>query len=169
MGSLSRTQSSTLSSMLSVSHPSFPHQHPQSQGESFPSMGPRSTQGPYQPGAPFTLGPIHPPPRGHIFPHDPYGSTSRMHHQQHHQYQQQQQQQQQFQEPPQPQPPVQAGHFPHPHSYSHLQGEPFAMMVRANQMVDVLTEENRMLRQEMEACREKVTKLHKVTCTGEKL
>ncbi|XP_031159569.1 angiomotin isoform X2 [Sander lucioperca] len=162
MGSLSRTQSSTLSSMLSVSHPSFPHQHPQSQGESFPSMGPRSTQGPYQPGAPFTLGPIHPPPRGHIFPHDPYGSTSRMHHQQHHQYQQQQQQQQQFQEPPQPQPPVQAGHFPHPHSYSHLQGEPFAMMVRANQMVDVLTEENRMLRQEMEACREKVTKLHKL-------
>lgn len=32
-------------------------------------------------------------------------------------------------------------------------------------MVDVLTEENRMLRQEMEACREKVTKLHKVTST----
>ncbi|XP_032367791.1 angiomotin isoform X2 [Etheostoma spectabile] len=173
MGSLSRTQSSTLSSMLSVSHPSFPHQHPQSQGESFPSMGPRSTQAPssYQPGAPFTLGPIHPPPRGPVFPHDPYGSTSRMHHQQHHQYQQQQQQQhqhqqhhqlQQFQEPPQPQSPVQAGHFPHPHSFSHLQGEPFAMMVRAHQMVDVLTEENRILRQEMETCREKVTKLHKL-------
>ncbi|XP_034745874.1 angiomotin isoform X2 [Etheostoma cragini] len=167
MGSLSRTQSSTLSSMLSVSHPSFPHQQPQ--GESFPSMGPRNTQAPssYQPGAPFTLGPIHPPPRGPIFPHDPYGSTSRMHHQQHHQYQQQQQQQQQqhlqhFQEPPQPQTPVQAGHFLHPHSFSHLQGEPFSMMVRAHQMGDVLTEENRILRQEMEICREKVTKLHKL-------
>uniref|UniRef100_A0A1A8LV61 Angiomotin n=3 Tax=Nothobranchius TaxID=28779 RepID=A0A1A8LV61_9TELE len=36
------------------------------------------------------------------------------------------------------------------------------MMSRAQQMVDVLTEENRMLRQEMEACREKVTKLHKL-------
>uniref|UniRef100_A0A3B4USD9 Angiomotin n=1 Tax=Seriola dumerili TaxID=41447 RepID=A0A3B4USD9_SERDU len=95
----------------------------------------------------------------HSFPHQ-------MHHQQqHHQYQQQQQQQQQqLQGPasPQLQQPVQAGHFPHPHSYSHLQGEPFAMMARAHQMVDVLTEENRMLRQEMEACREKVTKLHKL-------
>ena len=39
------------------------------------------------------------------------------------------------------------------------------MMVRAHQMVDVLTEDNRMLRQEMESCREKVTKLHKVTKT----
>ncbi|KAM9348296.1 angiomotin [Symphorus nematophorus] len=165
VGSLSRTQSSILSNMLSASHsshPSFPHQHPQSQGELFPSSGPRSPQGPssHQAGEPFTQGPIH-PPRGHGFPHDPYGSTPRMHHQQ---QQHQQQQQQQFQGPPpshsQPQPPVQAGHFPHPHSYS--QGEPFAMMARAHQMVDVLTEENRMLRQEMEACREKVTKLHKL-------
>uniref|UniRef100_A0A672YQ84 Angiomotin n=1 Tax=Sphaeramia orbicularis TaxID=375764 RepID=A0A672YQ84_9TELE len=127
VGSLSRAQSSTLSSMLSASHsshPSFPHQHPQGQIE--------------------------------------------MHHhqqQQQHQYQQQQQQQQQqFQGPPPPQPqlPVQTGHFPHPHSYSNLQGESFAMMARAHQMVDVLTEENRMLRQEMEVCREKVTKLHKL-------
>lgn len=36
------------------------------------------------------------------------------------------------------------------------------MMARAQQMVDTLTDENRMLRQEMESCREKVTKLHKV-------
>ncbi|XP_037544086.1 angiomotin isoform X2 [Nematolebias whitei] len=36
------------------------------------------------------------------------------------------------------------------------------MMSRTQHMVDVLTEENRMLRQEMEACREKVTKLHKL-------
>ncbi|XP_045896151.1 angiomotin isoform X2 [Micropterus dolomieu] len=183
VGSLSRTQSSTLSSMLSPSHsshPSFPHQQPHNQGEPFPSMGPRNTQGPgsHQASEPFTLGPIHPtPPRGHGFPHDPYGSTPRMHHQQqqqqqqqqqhhhhHHQYQQQQQQQQQYQGPPHPhlQPPVQVGHFPHPHSYSHMQGEPFAMMARAHQMADVLAEENRMLRQEMEACREKVTKLHKL-------
>ncbi|XP_023260457.1 angiomotin-like isoform X1 [Seriola lalandi dorsalis] len=168
VGSLSRAQSSTLSSMLSASH-SFPHQHPQSQGEPFPSMGPRSPQSPgsHHTGEPFTLGPIHPPlQRGHGFAYDPYGSTPRMHHQQqHHQYQQQQQQQQQqLQGPasPQLQQPVQAGHFPHPHSYSQLQGEPFAMMARAHQMVDVLTEENRMLRQEMDACREKVTKLHKL-------
>uniref|UniRef100_A0A671XQK6 Angiomotin n=1 Tax=Sparus aurata TaxID=8175 RepID=A0A671XQK6_SPAAU len=41
-------------------------------------------------------------------------------------------------------------------------GEHFVMMTRAHQMVDVLTEENRMLRQEIEACREKVNKLHKL-------
>ena len=187
MGSLSRTQSSILSSMLSASHsshsshpshPSFPQQYPMTQGDSTPSMRPRSPQssGSHPPGESFNPGSIH-PPRGHGFPHDPYGSTPRIHHhhhqqqqhqqqQQHHQYQlQQQQQQQQFQAPPppQPQPPVQAGHFPNPHAYSHLQGEHFAMMTRAHQMVDVLTEENRMLRQEIEACREKVNKLHKVT------
>uniref|UniRef100_A0A667ZM23 Angiomotin n=1 Tax=Myripristis murdjan TaxID=586833 RepID=A0A667ZM23_9TELE len=154
VGSLSRAQSSTLSSLLSASHsshPSFPHQHPQSQVEPYPSMGPRSPQGPtsHQLGEPFAPGPIHPQlQRGHGFPHDPYGSTSRMHHQQqqqqHHQLQQQQQQQLQGPPPPQLQPP------------------PFAMMARAHQMVDMLTEENKMLRQEMEVCREKVTKLHKL-------
>uniref|UniRef100_A0A665TFC0 Angiomotin n=1 Tax=Echeneis naucrates TaxID=173247 RepID=A0A665TFC0_ECHNA len=74
------------------------------------------------------------------------------------------QQQQPLQGPtsPQLQQPVQAGHFPQLHTYSHLHGEPFAMMARAHQMVDVLTEENRMLRQEMDACRDKVTKLHKL-------
>ncbi|XP_070699719.1 angiomotin [Pempheris klunzingeri] len=177
VGSLSRTQSSILSSMLSASHsshPSFPHQHPQNQGEPYPTMGCRSPQGPssHQAGEPFNLSPIH-PSRGHGFPPDPYGSTSRMHQQQqHHQYQlqhqqqqhQQHQQHQQFHgpQPPQPQPLGQVGHFPHPPSYSHLQGEPFASMARAHQMVDVLTEENRMLRQEMEVCREKVSKLHKL-------
>ncbi|XP_076606360.1 angiomotin isoform X1 [Chaetodon auriga] len=167
VGSLSRTQSSILSSMLSASHsshPSFPHQHPPSQGEPFPSMGPRSPQGPssHQASEPFSPGPIH-LQRGHGYPHDSYGSTPRMHHQQqqHHQYQQQQQQHQTLGPPP-PQPPAQTGHFPHPHSYSHMQGEPFAMMACAHQRVDVLTEENRMLRQEMESCREKVSKLHKL-------
>ncbi|KAM7374971.1 hypothetical protein PAMP_007594 [Pampus punctatissimus] len=165
VGSLSRAQSSTLSSILSASHsshPSFPNQHPHSQGDPFPSMGPRSPQGPgsHHVVENFNVGTIHQTQqRGHGFPHDPYGSTPKMHHQQHHQYQQQQ-----FQgpAPPQPQPPVLAGHFSHPQSFSHLQGEPFLMMTRAHQMVDVLTEENRMLRQEMEVCREKVTKLHKL-------
>uniref|UniRef100_UPI0037E921C1 angiomotin n=1 Tax=Semicossyphus pulcher TaxID=241346 RepID=UPI0037E921C1 len=174
VGSLSRAQSSTLSSMLSAnhsSHPSFPHQHPHSQGEPFPSMGPRSMQGPgpHHAGESYTLGSIHPiPNRGHALAHDPYGSTPRMHQYQQQQHQQHQYQQQQHQQqfagpqPPMLQPPVQATHFPHPHSYSHPQGEPFAMMARAHQMVEVLTEENRILRQEMETCREKVTKLHKL-------
>jgi len=146
------------------SHSSFPHQHPQSQGEPFPGMGLHSSQSPssHQGGEPFTLGPIHSThPRTIGLPHDPYGSTPRMHHQ--YQQQQQQQQQQQFQGPPQSQTPVQAGHFSHPYSFYHLQREPVSMMVRAHQMIDVLKEENRMLRQEMEACREKVTKLHKVS------
>uniref|UniRef100_A0A669EIC8 Angiomotin n=1 Tax=Oreochromis niloticus TaxID=8128 RepID=A0A669EIC8_ORENI len=91
------------------------------------------------------------------------------HHQQqpphlyHHQQQQHQQQQQPpFQGPSQPQLSVHSGPYPLSQSYTHLQGEPFAMMARAQQMVDTLTDENRMLRQEMESCREKVTKLHKL-------
>lgn len=165
VGSLSRAQSSTLSSMLSASHsshPSFPHQQPQSQGEHLHIMGPRSPQGSQQGMEPVTSGLLHlVPQKGPTFPPDPYGSTPRLHHQQqlHHPCQQQQH----FQGPPQSQLSVQAGHFPLPHPYAHVQGEPYAMMARAQQMVDVLTEENRMLRQEMDACREKVTKLHKVT------
>ncbi|XP_068600801.1 angiomotin [Brachionichthys hirsutus] len=163
VGSLSRTQSSILSSMLGSQsiHPSFPHQHPQSQGEHFYGTGPRISHGPSS----HQVGELINPPRGQCFPLDPYGSNPRIHHyqqqQQQHQYQQQQQQ---FQGTPnsQPQLVVQAGHFPHPHSYSHLQGEPHAVMTRAHQMVDMLSEENRLLRQEMETCREKVTKLHKL-------
>uniref|UniRef100_H2T4X4 Angiomotin n=1 Tax=Takifugu rubripes TaxID=31033 RepID=H2T4X4_TAKRU len=56
--------------------------------------------------------------------------------------------------------PVQAVQYPH--GCSHLQGESFAVMAYAHQMVDMLTEENRILRQEMEVCRDKVTKLHKL-------
>ncbi|KAM3601679.1 uncharacterized protein V6R79_016636 [Siganus canaliculatus] len=151
MGSLSRTQSSVLSSMhnTSSSHSSFPRQH--SHREPFSSLGPRSLQGvgSHQAGERFTLGTIH-TSRGQGYFHDPYGSTPRM-------------DQQQIAHPgpsvPQPQPVVQAGHVLHPHSYSHPQGEPF---VHAHQMLDVLMEENRMLRQEMEVCRDKVTKLHKL-------
>ncbi|CAG5870148.1 unnamed protein product [Menidia menidia] len=166
VGSLSRAQSSTLSSILSashISHPSFPHQQSQCQGEHFP-MGPRS---PHGTGSHHMSEPLHQTPqRAHAFPSDPYGSAPRLHHHHHHQqlHHPCQQQQQQFQGPPPPQPQlsVQAGHFPLPQSLPHLHGEPYAIMARAQQMVDVLTEENRMLRQEMEACREKVTKLHKL-------
>uniref|UniRef100_A0A3Q3WHJ4 Angiomotin C-terminal domain-containing protein n=1 Tax=Mola mola TaxID=94237 RepID=A0A3Q3WHJ4_MOLML len=160
VGSLTRTQSSVISGVLSATKSCHPHQHPQSQVDLLSSTGPRSPQGPnsHQGGEPIISGPI-PLQRVHVFPHDPYGSTPRMHQ---HQYQQQTQPQQVQGPPPQPQLPVQAGHFPHPHSYSHLQGEPFAVMKHSHQMVNMLIEENRILRQEMEACREKVTKLHKL-------
>lgn len=144
--------------MLSASQSSYHHQQSQNQGEMLPSMGPRCSQGPssQQVSEPVISAPIH-LPRVHGFSHDPYGSTSRMHLHQHQQYQQQLQPQQ-FQGPlpQQSQMQVQAEHFPHP------QGEPIAVMMQAHQLVDMLTEENRILRQEMEVCREKVTKLHKV-------
>lgn len=121
-------------------------------------MGPRSPHGTgsHQVGELFSSGLCQPPPhRGGGLPHDPYGSTGRM---QHHVYQQQ------FpgNTPPPGQLPVPGTHFPLPHPYTHLQGEPFTMMARAHQMVDALTEENRALKQEVEACRDKVAKLHKL-------
>ncbi|XP_029028670.1 angiomotin isoform X2 [Betta splendens] len=166
MGSLSRTQSSALSTVLSTSHsshPSLPQQQPHGQGEPLPSMSLRGPHGSasHPAGELINLGLIPlTPQRVQSFPHEPYGSTARMHHQ----YQQQQQQHQQLQAPPPPQHQltVQGGHVSLPHSYSQLQGEPFAIIARTHQMVDMLTEENRMLRQEMEVCREKVTKLHKL-------
>nr|XP_057943983.1 angiomotin [Doryrhamphus excisus] len=162
VGSLSRAQSSTLCSVPHVSHsshPSFLQQQPQNQVHTLPSMGLRNLHGvvSHQVGETFTPT----PQRCHGFPSNPYSSTPRSYNkqQQNHQYQLQH-----FQGPlpPQTQPFVQAGHFPHLHSYSHLQGESFAMVTQVQQRVDVLTEENRILRQEMEACREKVTKLHKL-------
>ncbi|KAL6118955.1 amot [Pungitius sinensis] len=166
LGSLSRTQSSTLSSMLSASHSShfsFPNQHPLSQGDPFPSMGLNSPQSPssHPAGKPLNLGPLQlTHPRTLCLPHDHYGSTPRMQHQ-YEQYQQQQQQQVQRPPPSESQTQVQTGHFPHPYSYYPLQGKPFNLM-HAHQMVDALNEENRMLRQEMVACHEKVTKLQKL-------
>lgn len=150
MGSLSRAQSSALSSLLSSSHPSFPPHplHPPQEHMYPPTPRPIALQP-----EPYVQLPLpqqqqqQQQQRG--FPHDPYGSTPRMHHH--------------GQAPPHPQGPVPPpGMFPHPHSLSGLQGEPFAMMSRAQHMVDVLTEENRLLRQEMDVCREKVTKLHKL-------
>ncbi|KAM8897671.1 angiomotin isoform 4-T4 [Spinachia spinachia] len=159
VGSLSRTQSSTLSSILSASHSthfSFPNQHPHSQGEPFPSMGLNIPQSPspHLAGRPFNLGPLQPThSKTFGLPDDTYESRPRIQHQQQH-----------FQRPlpPQPHTPVETGHLPHPYSYYPLQGKPFSMMLHAHQMVDVLNEENRMLRLEMEACHEKVTKLHKL-------
>uniref|UniRef100_A0A3Q2Q4T2 Angiomotin n=1 Tax=Fundulus heteroclitus TaxID=8078 RepID=A0A3Q2Q4T2_FUNHE len=166
VGSLSRAQSSTLSSVLSASHsshPSIPHQSPPNHGEPYPIMVPHGPQGTgsHQVAELFPSGPVHQTAqRSHNFLSDSHGSTPGLHH-----YQQQHQCQQHHQllGPPQSQLSMQAGHFPQQHSYLQLQGEPFAVMARAQQMVDVLTEENRILRQEMEACREKVTKLHKET------
>lgn len=158
IGSLSRTQSSVLSGMLSGSQSSYLHQQSHNPGELLPNLGPRSSQGPssQQTSEPVISAPIH-LPRVHGFPHDPYGSTSRahLHHQQqyHHPLPPQQ-----FQGPLPQQPQMQfpAEHFPRP------QGEPISVMMHAHQLVDMLTEENRMLRQEMDICREKITKLHKV-------
>lgn len=148
-GSLSRAQSSTLSSILASSHPPPPMVH---QGEQPFPMGARSPQGlgSHQ-GDPYGPGPGHPPhQRSHAFPHDPYGSAPRGLHMHQHQYHQQGSQQQQ-QNPGQ--------HYPHPHS---MQGDPYAMLARAQQMVDMLSEENRLLKQELEVCGEKVSKLQKV-------
>ncbi|XP_053504043.1 angiomotin isoform X2 [Ictalurus furcatus] len=151
VGSLSRAQSSTLSSILASSH-SSPHMAHQVEQQF--TMGPRSPQGPgsYQ-GEPYGPGPAHPAPhqRPHGFPHDPYGSAPRGLHLHQHQFHLQGQQQQQQPGPGQ--------HYPHPHS---LQGDPFALLARAQQMVDMLTEENRQLKQEMEVCGEKVSKLQKL-------
>lgn len=158
VGSLSRTQASVLSGMLSGSQSSYLHQQSQNQGELLHSVGPRCSQGPssQQTSEPVISGPIH-LPRVHGFPHDHYGSTSRAHLHHHQQYQQQLQPQQ-FQRPLPQQSQMQfpAEHFPRP------QGEPIPMMMHAHQLVDMLTEENRTLRQEMDVCREKVTKLHKL-------
>lgn len=43
-----------------------------------------------------------------------------------------------------------------------MQGDPYAMLARAQQMVEMLSEENRLLKQELEVCGEKVSKLQKV-------
>ncbi|XP_035383356.1 angiomotin isoform X1 [Electrophorus electricus] len=150
VGSLSRAQSSTLSGIMAASHPQPSMAH---QGEPPFPMGPRSPQGPGSHQVdPYGPSPNHPPPhqRGHGFPHDPYGSAPRGFHMQQHQFHPQ---------GPQPQPQGPGQHYPHPHS---LQGDPYEMLARARQMVDILTEENRQLKQEMEACGEKVSKLQKM-------
>ncbi|XP_072562881.1 angiomotin isoform X1 [Paramormyrops kingsleyae] len=150
MGSLSRTQSSTFSSLLASSHPT-PISHPV---DATFLIGPRSPAS--HQGDSFGQGPPHPPQhRGHGgFLADPYHSVPRgppQHQQQQPPYQQ-----------PQPPPPHHhhhQAHYGHPHG---LQGEPYAMVARAQQMVEMLSDENRLLKQEMEVCCEKVTKLQKL-------
>lgn len=81
---------------------------------------------------------------------DPYAAMPRQqqqpqppHHHHHHQQQQQPQQQ-----PPSP--------------YPQVQGDPFAIVSRAQQMVEILSEENRSLRQELDGCYDKVARLQKL-------
>ncbi|XP_030064622.1 angiomotin isoform X1 [Microcaecilia unicolor] len=49
-----------------------------------------------------------------------------------------------------------------PSPYQQMQGDPFAIVSRAQQMVEILSEENRSLRQELDGCYEKVTRLQKL-------
>ncbi|KAM4664336.1 angiomotin-like isoform 2-T2 [Discoglossus pictus] len=49
-----------------------------------------------------------------------------------------------------------------PSPYSPVQGDPFAIVSRAQQMVAVLSEENRSLRQELEGCYDKVARFQKM-------
>ncbi|KAA0720342.1 Angiomotin [Triplophysa tibetana] len=147
-GSLSRAQSLALSSILASSHPP-PSMGPQ--GEPPYPMGARSPHGPgSHQGDPYGLG--HPPhQRSHGFPHDRYGSAPRGLHVHQHQYHQQGHPQQLQQN--------QGQHYQHPHP---MQGDPYAMLARAQQMVEMLSEENRLLKQELEVCGEKVSKLQKL-------
>ncbi|XP_051903180.1 angiomotin [Hippocampus zosterae] len=166
VGSLSRAQSSTLCSLPGAfhapysSHLSVPHQQPHSHGETFRSMGIRNLQGPVsQFGETFTPMPIDPTPqRCHGFPNDSLPSIHNKQ-EQTHQYPQQHSHSLPL---PQPQPVVQARHYPHLHSYSNLHEQSFEMMAHTQQKMDMLNEENRVLRQEIDACRDKVTKLHKL-------
>lgn len=83
------------------------------------------------------------------------------HHHHHHQQQQQQP------PPPQQQQPGEAySAMPRSQqssaSYQPMPADPFAIVSRAQQMVEILSDENRNLRQELEGCYEKVARLQKV-------
>ncbi|KGL81116.1 Angiomotin, partial [Tinamus guttatus] len=49
-----------------------------------------------------------------------------------------------------------------PSPYQQMQVDPFAIVSRAQQMVEILSEENRSLRQELDGCYEKVARLQKL-------
>lgn len=51
---------------------------------------------------------------------------------------------------------------PPPSPYQQMPVDPFAIVSRAQQMVEILSEENRSLRQELDGCYEKVARLQKV-------
>ncbi|KAL4844474.1 hypothetical protein H8958_013089 [Nasalis larvatus] len=80
------------------------------------------------------------------------------HHHHHHHQQQQQQPQQQPGEAYSAMPRAQ----PSSASYQPVPADPFAIVSRAQQMVEILSDENRNLRQELEGCYEKVARLQKV-------
>ncbi|KAM5146244.1 angiomotin isoform 2-T2 [Mantella aurantiaca] len=67
-----------------------------------------------------------------------------------------QQQQQTHMDPGLTRPP------PLPSPYTQMPGDPFAIVSRAQQMVAVLSEENRSLRQELEGCYDKVARFQKM-------
>ncbi|KAM8953613.1 angiomotin isoform 2-T2 [Pelodytes ibericus] len=72
------------------------------------------------------------------------------------------QQQQQQQQQPQQMDPMMSRPPQLPSPYSQMQGDPFAIVSRAQQMVAVLSEENRSLRQELEGCYDKVARFQKM-------
>ncbi|XP_004440562.1 PREDICTED: angiomotin isoform X1 [Ceratotherium simum simum] len=78
--------------------------------------------------------------------------------QHHHHHHQQQQQQQQPGEAYSAMPRAQQSSA----SYQPMPADPFAIVSRAQQMVEILSDENRNLRQELEGCYEKVARLQKV-------
>ncbi|XP_023555653.1 angiomotin isoform X1 [Octodon degus] len=82
------------------------------------------------------------------------------------QVQQQPQQQQHHHHHPQQQQPGEAySAMPRTQqsaSYQPMAADPFAIVSRAQQMVEILSDENRNLRQELEGCYEKVARLQKV-------
>ncbi|XP_061103713.1 angiomotin isoform X2 [Conger conger] len=173
LGSLSRAQSSTLSSLMGGQHPP-PVSHP---GEAF-LMGPRSPQGPgSHMGGDHFGPPMHPhPQRSHGYQPEHYMSAPRSHgHQHQHQHQHPHAHPHPHPHPhaqPHPQPPPpQPQYAPPPHGqqgepYAMVaraqQGEPYAMVARAQQMVEMLSQENHLLKQEMEMCCDKVAKLQKL-------
>ncbi|XP_077001802.1 angiomotin isoform X2 [Tamandua tetradactyla] len=76
------------------------------------------------------------------------------HHHHHHQQQQQQQPGEAYSAMPRAQQSSAA--------YQPMPADPFAIVSRAQQMVEILSDENRNLRQELEGCYEKVARLQKV-------
>lgn len=51
---------------------------------------------------------------------------------------------------------------PAPSPYQQMAVDPYIIVSRAQQMVEILSEENKSLRQELDGCYEKVARLHKV-------
>ncbi|XP_003226900.1 angiomotin [Anolis carolinensis] len=89
------------------------------------------------------------------------GDLFRLCHQQQHHHQQPHQHQPQHHQPGDsysglPRPP------PAPSPYQPVPVDPFAIVSRAQQMVEILSEENRSLRQELDGCYEKVARLQKL-------